>query len=53
MHTNSLHCTAHVSEGPNDSFEEERCREGDEVEQLMSEHVIWTKEAAAVSVSLS
>lgn len=39
-HTESLHCTAHVSEGPNDSFEEEPCGEGNEVEQpeLMSQH---------------
>ena len=39
-HTESLHWTLHASEGPNDSFEEEKCREGNEVEQpeLMSQH---------------
>lgn len=53
MSSDSLHCTAHVSEGPDDTFEEVWKRNSSEVERLSLSCIFWTKDTADVSVSLS
>lgn len=50
MQTDSLHCTVHVSDGPDEKI---WYKESQEVERLCLQHVFWTREAAADSVSLS
>lgn len=53
MHPQSLYCTAYVSRGPDSRFEEEWHEQMMEQEKLNIDYVYWTKEVAAVSVSLS
>lgn len=53
MHEQSLHCTCHVSEGPDRRYEEVWYDQQREPEKLSLKHVYWTEEVAAVSVTLS
>uniref|UniRef100_A0AAQ4RQ79 ribonuclease H n=1 Tax=Gasterosteus aculeatus aculeatus TaxID=481459 RepID=A0AAQ4RQ79_GASAC len=53
MHEQSLHCTSHVSIGPDRRYEEVWHDQKLEEEGLWLKHVYWSEEAAAVSVSLS
>ncbi|XP_056266292.1 uncharacterized protein LOC130190746 isoform X2 [Pseudoliparis swirei] len=48
-----LHCTSHVSVGPDRIYEEAWYDQQVETESLDLKHVYWSEEAAAVSVSLS
>ena len=53
MTPDSLHCTSHVSLGPDSRYEEVWYNKQKEPEQLVLNYVYWTEKAAVVSVSLS
>ena len=51
MTPDSLHCTSHVSLGPDRRYEEVWYNNQKEPEELVLNYVYWTEEAAAVSLS--
>lgn len=53
MLPDSLHCTAHVSEGSDERFEGQWSKKPPVAESLNLPYIFWTKNAAAVSVSQS